>query len=108
MATSRTGTAHWKALRSRVLQDAIDAGQYTCPLCHVAFDLTRSKQPNSPEVDHIKADALGGASTEENLRVICRQCNQKLGGKTGAAKRHALIKARRSAETIRPKTSLKL
>lgn len=32
---------------------------------------------NALEFDHIKPFALGGKSTEENLRILCRNCNQR-------------------------------
>jgi 5-methylcytosine-specific restriction endonuclease McrA len=44
------------------------------------MDWTRSKQPNSPEADHIKPHAKGGRDDIENVRIICRKCNQELGG----------------------------
>lgn len=86
MASSRTGTAKWLRLAARAKAQALDAGVYTCPVCGVALDYTRSRQPNSPEVDHIVPYAEGGKDTLENVRVICRLCNQRLGGKLGATR----------------------
>ena len=87
MATSRTGTAEWKQLRAEVIAAAIERGQTTCAICPTWLEYNHAKLPNSAEVDHIIADAEGGASEATNLRVICRTCNGRLGGKTGAARR---------------------
>ena len=105
MATSRTGTARWKNLRKQELAAAFERGDMRCPICFVAYDWHRSKQPNSPELDHVTAHAEGGKDVVENTRVICRQCNQRLGGKLGG-KRSQARKTIRIAEPIRPKTTL--
>jgi len=81
MATSRTGTATWKRVRLQALKDALNQGLMRCPRCRVGLDWTRSLQPNSPEVDHIKPHTQGGADTLDNVRIICRKCNQELGGR---------------------------
>ena len=86
LATSRTGTARWKTLVTKAIAEAFANQQFICPLCGVFLDYSRSKQPNSPEVDHIVPYASGGEDTLENTRVICRRCNQSLGGKLGRAK----------------------
>lgn len=83
MATSRTGTTTWKRVRDQALAEAFDQGLMKCPLCRVPFDWSRSKQPNSPEVDHIVPHARGGTDTIDNVRVICRLDNQRLGGSMG-------------------------
>lgn len=41
------------------------------------------------EVDHIRPWALGGFSNPENLRVLCRSCNQRAAIKTIGAKQMA-------------------
>ena len=105
MATSRTGTARWKTLRKKELAAAFERGDMRCPICFVAYDWHRSKQQNSPELDHVTAHAEGGKDVAENVRVICRQCNQRLGGKLGG-KRSQARKTIRVAEPIRPKTTL--
>ena len=105
MATSRTGTARWKNLRKQELAAAFERGDMLCPICDVAYDWHRSKQPNSPELDLVTAHAEGGKDVAENVRVICRQCNQKLGGKLGG-KRSQALKTIRIAEPLRPKTTL--
>lgn len=99
MATSRTGTAEWKQLRREVIGQAIEHGQTTCAICPTWLNYEHAKLPNSPEVDHIIAKADGGTDHPSNLRVICRRCNGKLGGKTGAA-RKAQIRARRATPRV--------
>lgn len=87
MVTSRTGTAKWKHIRTKAIRDALNNGQTQCPICRTKLDWTRSLTPNSPEVDHITPWAVGGADNADNTRIICRQCNQKLGGKLGGSRR---------------------
>jgi 5-methylcytosine-specific restriction endonuclease McrA len=42
------------------------------------------------ELDHIKPFALGGLTTEDNLRLLCRNCNQRAGIKFfGENRRHS-------------------
>ncbi|MEW1813294.1 HNH endonuclease [Pseudarthrobacter phenanthrenivorans] len=80
MATSRTGTAQWKRVRDQALAEAREAGLTTCPLCGVWLDWDHSRRPNSPEADHVVPHALGGPDAIENVRVICRLDNGRLGG----------------------------
>lgn len=86
MVSSRTGTSKWLRIARKAKAQALEAGLYTCPLCGVALDWVRSCQPNSPEVDHVIPYAEGGTDSLENVRVICRLCNQRLGGKLGASR----------------------
>lgn len=79
MATSRTGTAKWKNLRRRTLHEAKSSGLTNCPLCQCELDYDIGKTPTSAEVDHIHSVARGGQDTSDNVRVICRRCNQKRG-----------------------------
>lgn len=81
--TQRNNTGRWKRLAQQAKANALEAGQYTCPLCRVLLDYTRSKQPNSAEADHIIPYAQGGQDTLANIRIICRRCNQSRGGKLG-------------------------
>lgn len=81
MATSRTGTATWKRVRLEALSNAMDQGLTHCPRCRVGLDWEYSKRPNSPEVDHITPHSRGGTDAIENTRIICRKCNQELGGR---------------------------
>ena len=83
MATSRTGTAKWKKASAKALRTAQNRGQTQCPLCRTRLDWTRSRTPTSPEADHIIEHAAGGTDTQDNLRIICRQCNQQRGGRFG-------------------------
>ena len=83
MATSRTGTAKWVRVRDEARKIAFDQGLARCPEpgCRVWLDWEYSRRPNSAEVDHIVPHSQGGTDTIENARVICRRCNQSLGGK---------------------------
>lgn len=106
VATSRTGTGKWKKLRKEAIAKALANQQYTCPRCGIALDFERSKQPNSPEADHIQEHALGGQDKMDNLRVICRRCNQQLGGKLGGKRAQQRIKTLRVAKPMKLKTSI--
>lgn len=86
MVTSRTGTAKWLRIAKQAIALARENQQYLCPLCGVQLDYSRSRQPNSPEADHIVAHAEGGSDSLDNVRVICRRCNQRLGGKLGRSR----------------------
>lgn len=79
MATSRTGTAQWKRIAKQRLDHDRERGVTRCPRCRVGLDWLNSRQPNSPEPDHIIPWANGGTDTFENTRTICRLCNQQLG-----------------------------
>lgn len=76
MASSRTGSGKWRRLRKEVIEEAIQKEQFNCPLCGIGLDYEYSLQPNSAEVDHILEHSLGGQDVKENVRVICRYCNQ--------------------------------
>jgi len=91
MATSRTGTAHWKNLRAQVIREAQDNGIATCPMpgCGVPLNYQIARRPDSPEVDHIKPHAQGGQDTLDNLRVICRLCNQRRSARDTNTKKRA-------------------
>lgn len=80
MAASRTGTGKWKTIAKQVRANALDQGLTRCPLCRVGLDWEYAARPNSPEVDHIVPHSQGGPDSIENCRVICRKCNQTLGG----------------------------
>lgn len=86
MATSRTGTTKWRTARAAALRRAYAAGVLACPLCGVTLDYARTLTPPSAEVDHVTPHAAGGDDSPDNLRVICRRCNQRLGGHEGAAR----------------------
>ena len=80
MATSRTGTTTWKRIAKQARAQAIEQHLTRCPRCRVGLDWEYSGRPNSAEVDHIVPHAQGGPDTLENTRILCRRCNQQLGG----------------------------
>lgn len=82
MATSRTGTASYRAWRRRVLSLARSSGLRYCPDCGRPLAWGTTLTPLSPEPDHIIPHALGGRDTLDNARVVCRECNQKRGKKS--------------------------
>jgi len=54
---------------------------YTCVLCGLIGEgTTHTEKIKGFEIDHIKPNAAGGNSSEQNLQVLCRKCNN--------AKRH--------------------
>lgn len=91
MATSRTGTAQWKAIVVKVRAAALDAGLMRCPRCRNGLDWEYSGRPNSVEVDHIIPHAHGGRDAIENCRILCRTCNRQLGGLMGKRKSRPVI-----------------
>lgn len=99
MATSRTGSAWWKALRAKAIRLARVNGITHCPCCGVELDYDTSKKPNSPEPDHIIPYALGGRDELANLVVICRRCNQSKGSRT--APKPATVLASKPLRTSR-------
>ena len=55
----------------------------TCTNCGSTYAL---------EIDHRIAKALGGPSTRENLRLLCRNCNQRAAIETyGIGKMESLL-----------------
>jgi len=82
MGTSRTGTARWKHLRRQALRDAQHRGQTHCLLCPALLDYEVGRIPNSAEADHILPHSRGGQDTLDNIRIICRHCNQSRGART--------------------------
>nr|DAY94735.1 MAG TPA: HNH endonuclease [Caudoviricetes sp.] len=79
MTTSRTGTAKWKRVAAQAKRNAQANGQTNCPLCHTTLNYERGYTPASAEADHIIAYSLGGTDTLDNVRIICRHCNQSRG-----------------------------
>jgi len=93
VATSRTGTARWKLLRTTALRSAQDSGLTHCPCagpcrhhagrpCGVPLDYEQGRTPSSAEPDHITPHARGGRDELANIRVVCRRCNQARGGRS--------------------------
>lgn len=66
-----------------MIEEAIEQGLTNCPRCNVWLNYEHGKQPNSPQIDHIKPHAEGGTNDRTNLRILCAACNAHLGGKTG-------------------------
>lgn len=89
MGASRTGTTNYLRWASRVKHKAQANGVTRCPLCNTWLDYNRGRRPNSAEADHITPDVLGGTLDIDNGRVICRRCNQELGGKLGNERKKA-------------------
>ncbi|WP_443094831.1 HNH endonuclease [Rothia koreensis] len=87
MTTSRTGTRKWLRLVQQARTRALEHDLTQCPLCRTPLDFTYPGHPNSAEADHIIAHAEGGPDTLENIRIICRLCNQRRGGILGASRR---------------------
>ena len=83
MATSRTGTTKWLRLAAHAKRRARADGLTSCPLCGTTLDYDHGKQPDSAEADHVIEWANGGQDELDNIRVICRRCNQRLGGALG-------------------------
>ncbi|WP_366909372.1 HNH endonuclease [Nesterenkonia sp.] len=62
---------------------AFESGLTRCPLCGTWLNWEYSRRPDSPEPDHVIPYSQGGTDTIENVRVICRRCNQRLGARAG-------------------------
>ena len=62
------------ALRFRILQ----RDDYRCQLCGDSPAITKG---TTLEVDHIHPFSQGGKTTEDNLRTLCRRCNQGKGAR---------------------------
>ena len=60
-----------KELRDKTFEAALnDKGLYECAICKKAFSNRIPLQ-----IDHIIPMNKGGKTTEDNLQVLCRQCN---------------------------------
>lgn len=66
---SRRGIVRWK------LEEIRRQGG-KCPLCGKPYSKERP-----PTVDHIIPLSMGGGNSKNNRRVICRDCNNRKGGK---------------------------
>lgn len=82
MATSRTGTTRWLTNAATAKRRARAAGLTCCPLCGVKLNWSQGRTPSSPEADHIVPHSLGGSDHLDNIRIICRHCNQSRGNAT--------------------------
>lgn len=64
-------------LRNKVYEKArTEDGGFKCAKCGKVFRTRISMQ-----IDHIKAMANGGLTTEDNLQVLCKKCNGEKGDK---------------------------
>ena len=100
---SRTSTPQWRKVRNAVRAQAQANGQTRCPICRQLLDWDAAQTPRSAEVDHIMAHSLGGEDSVQNCRVICRECNQRLGGQLGRA-RSALRRRNLKSATLETST----
>lgn len=80
MVTSRTGTAKYLRNSARVKREARRSGLTHCPgvddkACGRELDYLTPLLDGSAETDHIVEVRYGGSDDVENLRVICRKCN---------------------------------
>lgn len=78
-------------IRDQRREEDFNNGITNCPECGTNLDWEYSRRPNSAEVDHKIPFSAGGTDTFENTQIICRRCNQSLGGKVG--KKHQVILA---------------
>ncbi|GEM_PF-729049 len=102
---SRTGTTRWRKLRDQAVRAARATGQDRCP-CGTFLDYHQHGLPNSAELDHITAHALGGEDDIDNVQIICRRCNGRKGGFLGQQKRAGSRKRRTRYEPAQLQTAL--
>lgn len=79
MATSRTGTTKWLRLARQAKQRAQSQGLTHCPLCGTLLNYRVGRTPASAEADHVVPYSRGGTDCADNIRIICRRCNQRRG-----------------------------
>jgi 5-methylcytosine-specific restriction endonuclease McrA len=77
---------NYRRKRRHILAEAEASGLTLCTLCRRPLDWTAWHQGQrsllSPEVDHIVPISLGGnVHADENLRVICHDCNLRRGNR---------------------------
>lgn len=81
MATSRTGTAQWKAIVKAAKRRAQYDGIERCPHCNTELDYSQGLQHNSAEADHVIPHSKGGQDRIDNVTIMCRACNQSKGNR---------------------------
>lgn len=81
MATSRTGTAAHKRMRTIVLAEAQARGVINCPGCRVELDYRDGRAPNGAQADEIVPFARAGETSSDpnDWQVLCAKCNQRKG-----------------------------
>lgn len=87
-SSSRTGTARYQRARAALLRDAQAQGITRCPECGTELYYGPDRRPDKATADHIrpysqlkKLGLEAYADAAENLRVICLDCNIRLGDK---------------------------
>ena len=59
-----------------------NTSNHTCPICGVHMtNKGKVDASNYATIDHIVPKSRGGTSNIENLRLICRKCNNKRGNR---------------------------
>ena len=61
-----------KPISGRVRQNVLMRDNYTCQICGATV-----KDGAKLEIDHIKPVSKGGTNNENNLQVLCQQCNRE-------------------------------
>uniref|UniRef100_A0AB39CF30 HNH endonuclease n=1 Tax=Cutibacterium phage vB_CacS-HV1 TaxID=3236917 RepID=A0AB39CF30_9CAUD len=80
--TNRTASSAHRRWRQRLITQARQQGQTTCPLCGATITWNTYQLPTSPEADHITPVSRGGLNTLDNGQIICRTCNRSKGNRT--------------------------
>jgi 5-methylcytosine-specific restriction endonuclease McrA len=61
----------------RMKRNAIREGKdLYCHICGIATNLVDENEYNSATLDHIWPNSLGGSSSDQNLRIVCYNCNK--------------------------------
>jgi 5-methylcytosine-specific restriction endonuclease McrA len=74
MAAEETGTPRREGIARDVKLMVFERDQGRCVECGSAFDI---------QYDHVIPFAMGGASTVENLQILCAECNRSKGATLG-------------------------
>ena len=65
---SRVNTSTHQSSQAQIRRDVRSHAQNRCEICHSTYAI---------EIDHRIPQALGGSSEPDNLRLLCRSCNQR-------------------------------
>lgn len=71
---SRTGNAHGRHIPAHIQRAVSERDNYQCTFR--SADGTRCDEKRALEFDHVRPVAAGGATTLENLRLLCRPHNE--------------------------------